>query len=393
MIKRTLLILVVSLMFLQGCSSSEEMLEKEAVETPASTQLLPTQAISIAPKNTLFPTQKSYNSSPELMVVPENIKKEVLFHIEGQTGAPEGFRELFVYPIGGIEGGVGCEDTGASAPYFLHSPSIFEALSTDPWGEDRIDTCGWASGESINITVTKPDGTQEIIVQTFDGYMSVSYRPLMAFGMQLGEYSITFDGPSGSISHGFTIVRPTLPGMAKVNEHDYFVFGLDENEPIIILSYKISQEDHTIRLITWKEAVADYRGELFVEDKVAGDLLAVVGDLGIVVWSDVYWGIFIGDKIFYQQVAPCDGAPMSRLQSYDMAYVLEGAPNNVRSSPSVAADLVGTVAPGTVLYVGKKDPVCAEGYLWWYVFPKDGIEPTGWTAEGKGSVYWLAPLK
>ena len=144
-------------------------------------------------------------------------------------------------------------------------------------------------------------------------------------------------------------------------------------------------------MTSWTETTLDERGELLVDDNSSAELLAVVGDTNGLYWSNVFWGIFIGNKVFFKNFEECAGTPISRLQPWDLAYVLEGSPNNVRSSPSITADLVGTVMPGTVLYVGKNEPICADGYLWWYVFPKDSKDPQGWTAEGKGADYWLAP--
>lgn len=390
--KKNFPLLLFFLFFLQACSLTQVISNKTVTQTPVSSPV-PSLTLTSITQSTPTSTPKTFDPSPELMLVPEDIKREVITFNPDQPGAPEGFRDHFTYPIGGIEGGVGC-DTPSAEPYFLPSPTVFEALSVDLWGEDVIATCGWTSCENVDITITMPDGTQETSQQTYDGYMSVSYRPTMKYGMQLGNYTATFTSPSGSISLDFSVIRPIAPGMSAVNENEYYVFGLDSEEPVFILAYEILQDSRLIHLISWQETTADYRGELYLQDQTASELLAVSDSTGgLVIWSDVGWGIFIGDKLLYHQIEACEGAPASRLQTYDIAYVLDGAPNNVRSSPSISADLIGTMVPGTVLYVGKKDPVCADGYLWWYVFPKVGTDPTGWTAEGKGSVYWLAPEK
>jgi hypothetical protein len=385
-------ILILLCVVLQSCSFPVNLIGNPPTEisipSPISTQV-PTNSPTLTPS----PTPKSYNPTPDLMVAPEDIKNFKLTSGNDQSPAPIGFRERFAYPVGGIEGWPGCEDS-TILPFFLNSPTIFEALSVDPWNEDRIDTCGWAEGETVKITVIKPDGSQEYSTQTYESGMSVSYRPQMDYGMQLGDYSVIFESPSGTLELNFSIVRPSSPGMAKVDNHTYYVFGLAPGEPVSILVYSISTEDRTVNMVTWGNSTVDDRGELLLDYAVEDDLLVVVGDASYYdVWSNVFWGIFIGDKIFYEQADPCEGSPMSRLQTWDLAYVLDGSPNNVRSSPSISADLVGTVMPGTVLYVGKNTPVCADGYLWWYVFPKGTKGPEGWTAEGKGSAYWLAPLK
>ena len=385
--------LIFLVVLLLSCSFPIGGVEKPSAET-AILSISPAtpQSATFTPQITPSPTPKTYNPSPELMVAPEDIKTVVLSEGIDQSSAPDGFRKRFVYPIGGIEGLAGCENS-TSTPFFQNTPTVFDALSEDPWNENAIETCGWTEGETVSITVTKPDGTQEVSTQTYESGVSVTYRSTMEYGMQLGDYSVTFESPSGRLALDFSVVRPSSPGLAKVNAHTYYAFGFQPGEPVFILMYRISTEDRTIRMFAWEKTTVDDRGELLLDYEVGDNLLAVVSDVSYYsYWSNIFWGIFIGDQIYYNQVDPCAGAPFSRLQTFDLVYVLEGSPNNVRSSPSIDADLVGTAMPGTVLYVGKNSPVCADGYLWWYVYPKDAIGPDGWTAEGKGSVYWLAPV-
>jgi hypothetical protein len=137
----------------------------------------------------------------------------------------------------------------------------------------------------------------------------------------------------------------------------------------------------------------DTRGELLLNDQFGADYLAVVSKSSGPVWSSWLMGTFIGENLYYNQIDPCAGAPTSRLQPYSFAVVTEGAPNNVRKSPSKSAALEGKVSNGTLLLVDRTAPVCSEGLLWWRVEPATGVGPRGWTAEGSGSDYWLAPLK
>lgn len=68
--------------------------------------------------------------------------------------------------------------------------------------------------------------------------------------------------------------------------------------------------------------------------------------------------------------------------------MLPGDPNNVRSQPGTAFDVVGRMPAGDTFRV-TAGPVCADGYVWWQV-EYDDI--TGWTAEGDAAGYWLAPV-
>lgn len=387
--KANLINLLLVLFFLQSCTPSNDIPANQPAKI-LTRSASSTSPVLITPQITQSPSLKSFDPSPQRFVASDETKKETLTATAKLTSPPAWLRTRFVYPVGGIEGWPYCE-TESTTPFFLNAPTTFHAMTPDPWNEDRIDTCGWGESENVNITVTNPDGSQEISSQTFKDGSGVSYRPEMKYGMQLGEYSITFESPSGMLTSSFDILSPNQPGLIEAADKKYFVYGFQPGEHAYILSYIISQSDRTIRMTTWTETTLDEHGELLLDDNSSANLLAVVGDSNGLYWSNVFWGIFIGDKLFFKNFEKCEGTPTSRLQPYDLAYVLEGSPNNVRSSPSISADLVGTVMPGTVLYVGKKEPTCADGYLWWYVFPKDSIDPQGWTAEGKGADYWLAP--
>ena len=75
----------------------------------------------------------------------------------------------------------------------------------------------------MTITVTNPDGTQEISTQTFEDDSGVSYRPEMKYGVQLGEYSVTFESPSGMLTSSFDIISPNQPGLTEASDKKYFV--------------------------------------------------------------------------------------------------------------------------------------------------------------------------
>ncbi len=75
----------------------------------------------------------------------------------------------------------------------------------------------------------------------------------------------------------------------------------------------------------------------------------------------------------------------------DMAIVnsTPPTPNRVRTQPSTTASVLGRLQPGETMEV-LDGPVCAGGWLWWYV---QGLEQElqGWTPEGNDSERWLLP--
>ncbi len=90
-------------------------------------------------------------------------------------------------------------------------------------------------------------------------------------------------------------------------------------------------------------------------------------------------------------VITCSGAPVTRLQKNGYLYgsTASSTSNNVRSSPGTGANVLGLLPPGKAAQV-VDGPLCVEGYVWWKVRTLTGTL-TGWTAEGKGSTYWLVP--
>ena len=70
-------------------------------------------------------------------------------------------------------------------------------------------------------------------------------------------------------------------------------------------------------------------------------------------------------------------------------WVTPGLPNNVRANPDVNAALVGEI-PGEGVFDVVSGPSCdAQGFVWWQI---STAAFGGWTAEGQGSEYFVAPL-
>jgi hypothetical protein len=68
----------------------------------------------------------------------------------------------------------------------------------------------------------------------------------------------------------------------------------------------------------------------------------------------------------------------------------DGMPQRVRLTPSVGAEIVATLDPGTTFTV-LDGPLCGQGngLLWWRITWQGG---EGWTAESQDSVYFLEPV-
>jgi LysM repeat protein len=70
------------------------------------------------------------------------------------------------------------------------------------------------------------------------------------------------------------------------------------------------------------------------------------------------------------------------------AYVSDTTVNNIRQQAG-STTILGQIPPGAVFNV-VGGPVCgSNGDIMWWEVEYNGIR--GWTAEGKGNIYWLAP--
>jgi hypothetical protein len=78
----------------------------------------------------------------------------------------------------------------------------------------------------------------------------------------------------------------------------------------------------------------------------------------------------------------------SALRLDQPARVVSGGGLNIRESPSINARRIGQFSPGTLVTV-KEGPISADGYRWWRVADKAGLE--GWVADGSPGEIWLSP--
>jgi len=84
----------------------------------------------------------------------------------------------------------------------------------------------------------------------------------------------------------------------------------------------------------------------------------------------------------------CLNSPPSRLNVGMQAAVIDVDPNHIRLHPQ-SAEVRGEIPSGGVFdIIGGPECGQSAGLIWWEV-SYQGV--TGWTAEGKGDQYWIAP--
>jgi hypothetical protein len=92
-----------------------------------------------------------------------------------------------------------------------------------------------------------------------------------------------------------------------------------------------------------------------------------------------------------------DGPPapactlIPRLTAGASAYVIPGPSNVIRSAPGTgpASTVIGQIPGGAFFYV-TGGPQCGNDGRYWWPIRYQGI--TGWTGEGEGTTYWVAPF-
>ncbi|MBZ0298894.1 MAG: hypothetical protein K8J31_04090 [Anaerolineae bacterium] len=109
---------------------------------------------------------------------------------------------------------------------------------------------------------------------------------------------------------------------------------------------------------------------------------------GIVGWTaegqgGTYWLEPIG------QTGLCAGSPASRLVGQVQGRVTPGSGSSIRLTPE-SGNVLRTMPAGSVFNI-LFGPVCGPSVqqLTWYQVEQNGV--VGWTAEGRGSTYWLEP--
>lgn len=83
----------------------------------------------------------------------------------------------------------------------------------------------------------------------------------------------------------------------------------------------------------------------------------------------------------------CPGAPPVHLKVGAKGVVVSGQANNVREQPTKNSKFLGRLKANTIFDISQ-GPVCAEGMNWWFI---NTPNLNGWSAEGQGEEYWLAP--
>jgi hypothetical protein len=143
-------------------------------------------------------------------------------------------------------------------------------------------------------------------------------------------------------------------------------------------------------------AVAYEEGQIYIWSN--GQAIPVPGTVAenpyqefSVAWGSLGWRSF-RDEIpqlgITGEPITCEGFLVSRLVVGALGRVSDDLPNNLRQEPDTSSQRLGQIPSGAEFDV-LAGPICGENLAWWQV-DYNGL--IGWTAEGQGDEYWLAPL-
>ena len=199
---------------------------------------------------------------------------------------------------------------------------------------------------------------------------------------------------------GFIIIQAPLNkggefvtcGVTGVGDYDL----IQKTETIIIDGRSYTANGHEAHK---RDATATFLSELLVTDLEDGTHIQYGGS-----WANAGYEAYLPVKEILQRIlasyhktflTPACASGWSRLFPGIFAVVTGGpndAPNRVRSAPDTSAKIITQIYPSQIVVV-LEGPTCVGGLVFWKV-QSDAIPGgQGWTAEGDGSEYYLAPYK
>jgi len=110
---------------------------------------------------------------------------------------------------------------------------------------------------------------------------------------------------------------------------------------------------------------------------------------GVIGWTpEGQWNTYWAEPITYVPTPIPVSCPLPpRLYSGSVGRVTEGLPNRLRLDPTLNGRVLRYIPAGGFFTV-MSNAVCADGMYWYQVNYNGAV---GWTAEGRGNMYWLEP--
>jgi hypothetical protein len=277
-----------------------------------------------------------------------------------------------------------CDSNSINQPTLDTTPEPAEWLS-----EVAILTCGWQPNEQITVTVMHEGSIYANEVQPSN--YSITYILPISTSMEVGDYSIVLEAPSGRAETSVNIYRPSGPRLYHVGENELVLYGFAPNEAVRLFAYEreSTASHHLKRLIGWSRFQVDPSGMLIVN--APEDLTYyIVGDISGMVQANAMTSAPVARPIL---VAPCGG------RSSYLEHIYPGpgprvnasveAPMDLRSAAGFSNAVVSHVEQGTLVAI-VSGPTCIENNAWWFI-RTENEQQSGWVPEYQNEVYLLKP--
>jgi hypothetical protein len=330
---------------------------------------------------------------------------------------PPGIVDSLLY--GGMGGGGGDDATPTPTPaplqprweYFFDR-AIYPSIDATT----ALTGCGFRTAVVPVATLTYPSGRTETIAGAADGDC-YSFPITLKTGQELGDYSLAVTHPDGGLNYAWTLDYPPKPSGLAMNEHAILLTGFQPGETLTLSFYSQSALNNGSNYVATRPVAIGPDGTLLVQINASAssplnepsswniftvDSFQGIGNFGKFVkgyapiarslydqaarqgpLSAGYFTVSTFNKV---DLTGCTKSPKTRLLNVSGGHVTPGDANNLRDKPG--GKIIGAI-PGGEFFNIVSGPQCgADGLTWWQVTYKD---QKGWTPEGQGTTYWLAP--
>lgn len=313
---------------------------------------------------------------------------------------------------GSVEGCV--PPPGSTSPYFCGTPGA----KSFPGVQINLTACRYASQPTA--VLTDPFGNKRNFTPTNAGNTCWKFQVLdWRYGTLLGGYSFTVSGAEGTITTSWeAVAHPPRRGVGRLRVDEDtrqptmpMLLGYEPQEKVTLYFF-INKEPNkgvfktaAVEFVATRTVIMDNDGAAVIDARFsrssplrnqvvffAFDSASDLDPEQVLVDADRYPSQIVYPRIEAASPAATTGCPNSpppRLVKGKKGIVTPGDPNALRPQP-FAGDNITEIPAGDTFTV-LDGPVCdnVKGYTWWKV---DYNGQVGWTAEGEGNTYWLAPV-
>lgn len=295
--------------------------------------------------------------------------------------------EVSWFPGGGPGGGSSqiC-NTDIKIPFIKHDPQDTE-LMNQTW----MWTCGWQKDQSLNASVTFPNGTvqNQVIYADENGMAKISVAPSYSDPEGIYEFEI---------SDGFTVLKsnayfrkPIVPRLHLLPGNILRFDNFPANETIRLFLYEctgIREYDEICLVwsfIGWQNYLISDDGSLEISTMNSKDIyyVAVMTSGVEVELSEMRLPVTImGDESKYyensryygkksQEYLACPENTFSIESRWGQIVDANDNGIDLYSQPRTSARSIDNLQNGTVFSILLRDPECSDGNMFWYVHVLD----------------------